>query len=326
MSIFIETQAGLDSIGDGAAVQEHVWVGDWEIQPELNRLQHRHSARCRQLEPRLIHLLCYLAANVDRVLTRDELIRELWPHVIVNENSLTRAISELRKQLAIDASSERAYIETIPKKGYRLIALVGSVPPATPMVEIPAPALLPRLNWSQKAAFSALCLTLVIVTWLQLPPNPELAAHVLTPAQLADEVMADERVWFGAKIILSTAESQEFESGAVASPVVSYAGDQYAYIHYDDSGSTIYLGDLDEMSEPVAVYSCNTYLYNLAWSPVGDSLLFASKAGMTIPALFSPVQETADFLMLDLDSLTLRQLIEDDSPAEPKPVKLINLT
>ena len=326
MSTSMETHAGLDSIGGGAALQEHVWVGDWEIQPELNRLQHRHSALYRQLEPRLVHLLCYLAANADRVLTRDELIRELWPHVVVNENSLTRAISELRKHLAIDASSERVYIETIPKKGYRLLPPVESVRPASSAVAIPDPAFLPNLNWSHKAAISALCLTLVMVTWLQLSPSPESTANVPAPTLLADEVVANGQQWLGAKIILSTAEIPEFESGAMASPVVSHAGDRYAYIQYGERGSTIYLGDLDEMTKPVAVYSCNTYLYNLAWSPVGNSLLFASKAGMTIPALFSPVQEAAGFLMLDLDSLTLRQLIEDNSSTESASVKPINLT
>ena len=326
MSTFMETQVELDSTGSGAAVQEHLWVGDWEIQPELNRLQHRHSPLYRQLEPRLVHLLCYLAANADRVLTRDELIRELWPHVVVNENSLTRAISELRKHLAIDATSERVYIETIPKKGYRLLPPLESVRPASSAVAIPAPAFLPSLNWSHRAAITALCLMLVMATWWQLPPTRETTANVLSPTLLADEVVVAGRQWLGAKIILSTAETPEFENRTMASPVVSHAGDQYAYIHYDDSGSTIYLGDLDEMAEPVAVYSCNTYLYNLAWSPVGNSLLFASKASITIPALFSPIQETADFLMLDLDSLTLRQLIEDDSSTEPVSVKPINLT
>ena len=190
----------------------------------------------------------------------------------------------------------------------------------------PSPALLPRLNWSHRSAITALCLTLSIVTSLQLSPNPDSTANVPSPILLVDEVVANGQQWLGAKIILSTAETPQFESGAMAFPVVSHAGDQYAYIHYDDSGSTIYLGDLDEMAEPVAIYSCNTYLYNLAWSPVGNSLLFASRASMTIPALFSPVQESADFLMLDLDSFTLRQLIEDDSPIEPESVKPINLT
>jgi len=47
---------------------------------------------------------------------------------------------------------------------------------------------------------------------------------------------------------------------------------------------------------------------------------------MPIPAMYSAVQETADFLMLDLDNLALRQLIGDDSSTEPESVKPINLT
>ena len=75
-------------------------VGDWQVWPELNRLQHRRETRQRQLEPRLINLLCYLAANSERVLSREQLVNELWPRVTVNENSLTRAVSELRKHTA----------------------------------------------------------------------------------------------------------------------------------------------------------------------------------------------------------------------------------
>ena len=66
-------------------------LGDWRVLPQLNRLQHLTSGEERQLEPRLIKLLCFLAANEHRVLSREELVQELWPRVIVNENSLTRA-------------------------------------------------------------------------------------------------------------------------------------------------------------------------------------------------------------------------------------------
>ena len=326
MSIFIAQQAELESGYGEVAIREHVCIGEWEIQPELNRLQHRHSVLYRQLEPRLVHLLCYLVANADRVLTRNELIRELWPHVIVNENSLTRAISELRKHLAFDGSSERVYIETIPKKGYRLLPPVEPAQSSSNTLADLSPVFLPTLNWSQKAAISAICLTLVMATWFRLPSALEAITDDRSPTLIADEVMADELQWFGAKVILSTAETAEFDSASIESPVVSHSGNQYAYIRYDNGGSTIYLGDLEEMTEPVAVYSCHTHLYNLAWSPVGNSLLFARKAGMAIPALFSSDQEVADFLMLDLDSMTLRQLLEDNAPAESEPVKLINLT
>ena len=99
-------------------------LGDWRVLPQLNRLQHLISGEERQLEPRLIKLLCFLAANEHRVLSREELVQELWPRVIVNENSLTRAISELRKQLQSTIAVHANYIETIPKRGYRLIPMV----------------------------------------------------------------------------------------------------------------------------------------------------------------------------------------------------------
>lgn len=96
-------------------------IGCWVVNPMLNRLhQLQQTDSHRAIEPRLMQLLCYLRCHPDRVATRDELVKALWPKVIVNENSLTRAVSELRKQLATDAFPGASFIETIPKKGYRL--------------------------------------------------------------------------------------------------------------------------------------------------------------------------------------------------------------
>lgn len=76
-----------------------------------------------------MHLLCLLAAADGNVVTREQLMEALWPKVIVNENSLTRAVSELRKALAtpdqLNVSTTRGtLIETLSKKGYRLNASV----------------------------------------------------------------------------------------------------------------------------------------------------------------------------------------------------------
>lgn len=331
MSTLSTQQAELESTHTEVPLQAPSCIGEWLIQPRLNRLQHRHSDLCRHLEPRLVHLLCYLAANAYKVLTRDELIQELWPQVIVNENSLTRAISELRKHLSLDAAPELVYIETIPKQGYRLLPPVESAQSVASPLQIPAPAFLPALNGSYKAVISALCLTLVLGTWLSLPFAPEPKGELSSPTPIADEVIDNGPQWNGAKLILSTTETPGYGSKSMDTPVVSYAGDQYAYIARDNSGSTIFLGSLEEMTEPVAVFSCNTALFNLAWSPVGNSLLFASAAQMTQPALFSTANasgnhDTANFLMLDLDSLSLRHLIEHKPASDSDPVKSINLT
>ena len=93
-------------------------LSNWVVNPELNCIwQGGEPAHKRPLEPRLMHLLCFLAANQGQVLSRDQLTEELWPRVIVNENSLTRAVSELRKKLEIGKNSNNNYLETIPKDG-----------------------------------------------------------------------------------------------------------------------------------------------------------------------------------------------------------------
>ncbi|MDO8908223.1 MAG: winged helix-turn-helix domain-containing protein [Pseudohongiella sp.] len=104
----------------------------WRAIPQRNLLQLcQHGDLCltRPLEPRLMQLLCLLANAEGAVLTRESLMEALWPRVIVNENSLTRAVSELRKALALpddaildpaNSATGSGLIETVPKRGYRL--------------------------------------------------------------------------------------------------------------------------------------------------------------------------------------------------------------
>lgn len=93
----------------------------WYIYPARNLIRHRgQNSDSRQLEPRLMRLLCLLAASADAVVTREDIINSLWPRVVVNENSLTRAISDLRRVLTPAGDKRSTLIQTIPKRGYRL--------------------------------------------------------------------------------------------------------------------------------------------------------------------------------------------------------------
>jgi TolB-like protein/DNA-binding winged helix-turn-helix (wHTH) protein/Flp pilus assembly protein TadD len=71
-----------------------------------------------RLRPRTMDVLVYLAERPDRVVTAEDLLRDVWRGVVVSDNSVYRAISELRQSFA-DAG-EDSLIETIPKRGYRL--------------------------------------------------------------------------------------------------------------------------------------------------------------------------------------------------------------
>ncbi len=74
----------------------------------------------KRLEPKLITLLCLLAAQGRDVISRQDITQAVWPDVVVGEESITRAIFALRNALGDDAK-QPYYIETIPKKGYRFL-------------------------------------------------------------------------------------------------------------------------------------------------------------------------------------------------------------
>jgi serine/threonine-protein kinase len=71
-------------------------------------------------------VLVYLADHSGEVLSKELIIGSIWPETFVTDEVLTNAISELRKAFADDAKNPRV-IETIPRRGYRLIAEVSFV-------------------------------------------------------------------------------------------------------------------------------------------------------------------------------------------------------
>jgi DNA-binding winged helix-turn-helix (wHTH) protein/TolB-like protein len=76
------------------------------------------------LEPKIMDVLCLLAAHPGEVLSREIIIDTIWGHSFGADESLTRAISQLRKAFG-DARTPAQVIETISKRGYRLIAPVA---------------------------------------------------------------------------------------------------------------------------------------------------------------------------------------------------------
>lgn len=97
-------------------------VGEWTVQPSLNRLT--RGADEVRVEPKVMQVLEVLAETPGEVVTRDQLVARIWPDVFVTDDVLHRAIRELRKAFG-DETAKPAYIETIRKRGYRLIARVG---------------------------------------------------------------------------------------------------------------------------------------------------------------------------------------------------------
>lgn len=161
-------------------IEHPFYLGDWLIQPSVNRIS--RGEEVRTLEPRMMHVLLALIAARGRVVSRSELLDAVWQDVEVVENTLTRAVFELRKALGDDAR-EPAYIETVPRVGYRLIAPVQAAKDhdqrSRPEESSNAPDALPRSGtrvqrlsvprwrkWStQVIAFAIAGLVLVTVAW-----------------------------------------------------------------------------------------------------------------------------------------------------------------
>lgn len=117
-------------------------LGDWLVRRDLNRIS--RGGETRHLEPRAIDLLALLAGNARQVVSKDEIVAAVWQGRIIADSALTRVVADARRALDDDARDPR-FIETIPKRGYRLIAEVEPLdarqkgPP-----EIPAAALAQR--------------------------------------------------------------------------------------------------------------------------------------------------------------------------------------
>ncbi|MFZ0427302.1 MAG: protein kinase, partial [Acidobacteriota bacterium] len=97
------------------------WIGEWRVEPTLNRIE--RGEETRHLEPRAMDLLVYLADHAGEVLSKDRLIRAVWSESFVSDGAATYGIAQLRQLLEDDARQPR-FIETIPRRGYRLIAEV----------------------------------------------------------------------------------------------------------------------------------------------------------------------------------------------------------
>jgi TolB-like protein/DNA-binding winged helix-turn-helix (wHTH) protein/tetratricopeptide (TPR) repeat protein len=99
-------------------------LGEWSIYPSLNRIT--NGNRSHRVEPKVMAVLCEMAKHPGDVVSKEVLLDTVWPGTSVEEVALPRCVSELRRLLDDDAHHPR-YIETVAKRGYRLIAPISSI-------------------------------------------------------------------------------------------------------------------------------------------------------------------------------------------------------
>jgi len=102
--------------------RESFQLGQWRVEPRTNELA--RAGEIVRIEPKAMDVLVVLARQSGQVVTRDELLASVWSGTIVGDEALTQSVIKLRRALG-DNSRQPKYIETISKRGYRLIAAVS---------------------------------------------------------------------------------------------------------------------------------------------------------------------------------------------------------
>ena len=97
------------------------FIGDWHVIPSICRIQ--RDEKVVKLEPRVMQVLEYLAQHPNEVVARADLEAAVWGGRTVGYEAIGRTVALLRKALGDDSRQPR-FIETLSKKGYRLIASV----------------------------------------------------------------------------------------------------------------------------------------------------------------------------------------------------------
>ena len=95
-----------------------------EYELDLQRYELRYAGKRVKLEPQVFNVLVYLIQQHDRVVTKEELLEQLWPGRFVSEASLTSRLMAARRAIG-DSGQAQQIIKTLHGRGYRFIPTVA---------------------------------------------------------------------------------------------------------------------------------------------------------------------------------------------------------
>ena len=154
------------------------------------------------LTPKAFETLLALVLNAGHILEKDDLLKRVWPDTFVEEGTLARNISTLRKAMGDDPEG-KTYIETIPRRGYSFVAPVrrvvdegfgsSSATAAEPdALAGPSPQTLLSRRWLLVVVVLALLLVGAYAFWRRSSPPRELSTKRITLAVLPFENLSGE--------------------------------------------------------------------------------------------------------------------------------------
>src|SRR5262245_31740191 len=105
---------------------EYIYFADCEI--DVAGFALRRDGALREIEPQVLELLLYLVRNPDRLITKDDLIANVWHGRIVSDTTITSRIKSARQAIGDDGTQQKL-IRTVHGRGVRFIVPVRTARP-----------------------------------------------------------------------------------------------------------------------------------------------------------------------------------------------------
>ncbi|QNI37275.1 winged helix-turn-helix domain-containing protein [Edaphobacter albus] len=238
------------------------------------------------LEPKALSVLLVLVSRAGRLVDKRSLLELVWNGTFVEENTLTRTIGVIRRELG-DSTKESRFIETIPTRGYRFIAPVDTLPEqasastlacAAP-VSSPTPRGRPNRHILILTAIAAVIIVSGFAVWRLYAKAASEEPTVVTPVPLTTY------------------------RGSENAPSFSPDGDQVAFEWNSEKQNKfdIYIKVVGSDSTPLRLTNAPDPSRWPSWSPDGRTIAFERVVSpgtvylILIPALGGPERKLAEF-------------------------------
>jgi TolB-like protein/DNA-binding winged helix-turn-helix (wHTH) protein len=180
---FIKSAAMNEQVSEHGQAAQRLPLRDFVLDLQVGELL-TSDGRLAGLRRQALDILLVLGARPGQVVTRDELMRRVWPDVVVGDGSLTQAIAEIRRVIGDQAHQ---VVRNVARRGYVLVpdgsatreASSPAVEPAPASPTAPAAKRVSRLRWAALAVVLALVVLASSAAWLAHSPR---AAPWSTPA------------------------------------------------------------------------------------------------------------------------------------------------
>jgi len=277
-----------------------------------------------RLEPMTSELLAYFCRHQNLVVSKAQLLEEVWRGRFVSDNTVSKLVTKLRKALKDDARNP-AFIVTVPKRGYRFVAGASQITAAHTGDTQQTPHL-PKQSKAQRYLFIFLLCAICILAWFSFL-KPSVAPAVLSakaitsnkgseyfPSFAADGVRLTYMNHDGEKFRLyvkntlsgEQVEIEHEQEKGVGPASWNDTGTQLVYLVGNPESCQYFIREFNgmSMSAPKLIYTCNPGSYGRIKFTHNDNLLiFAESQAQGMPySLYS----------LSLDDNTTQWLPQPD--------------